>query len=501
MKKKLLVSMVFLSLLITTSCTVKITNYQPIKEENTHIEEKTEEYYRKSSFLKKYEEITLKNHTYLSSKGEQKILVIPVEFSDYPASKLKGGKEGSLTYIHNAFFGQSLSTDFESVAAYYNLSSYGQLKLQGKVTSWFTYPESFQEFNENSKENVKSRNILEAAVEWYRSTFDDLATFDQNKDGYIDAVYLIPSVPFDIEKKNNTLFWAHTYESTSTSHYSTKPYGRMYSWVNYNFLFQNKGRLPDTHVLIHETGHLLGLKDYYSEDEDEQYFATAKFDMMDMNIGDHNAFSKMLLDWTTPYVIQKPTTFKLHSFIKTGECIILTSSWNQTPMDEYLLLEFYTPTGINKKDVSGWVYSNLSSYGVKVYHIDARLGYITNFGNRTEAYVEDVEDTSILKQPLNTYHIDVAHNNTTSKTKKSTKGNYPAEPCYLIDFVRPSSFEKEGTAADESLLFKKDDSLDARLAYQEKPLFFHSNREINLSFSIKNITHDYAEIEFYEINA
>ena len=52
MKKKLLVSMVFLSLLITTSCTVKITNYQPIKEENTHIEEKTEEYYRKSSFLK-----------------------------------------------------------------------------------------------------------------------------------------------------------------------------------------------------------------------------------------------------------------------------------------------------------------------------------------------------------------------------------------------------------------------------------------------------------------
>lgn len=123
----------------------------------------------------------------------------------------------------------------------------------------------------------------------------------------------------------------------------------MYSWVNYNFLFQNKGRLPDTHVLIHETGHLLGLKDYYSEDEDEQYFATAKFDMMDMNIGDHNAFSKMLLDWTTPYVIQKPTTFKLHSFIKTGECIILTSSWNQTPMDEYLLLEFYTPTGINKK--------------------------------------------------------------------------------------------------------------------------------------------------------
>jgi len=223
--------------------------------------------------------------------------------------------------------------------------------------------------------------------------------------------------------------------------------------------------------------------------------------MMDMNIGDHNAFSKMLLDWTTPYVIQKPTTFKLHSFIKTGECIILTSSWNQTPMDEYLLLEFYTPTGINKKDVSGWVYSNLSSYGVKVYHIDARLGYITNFGNRTEAYVEDVEDTSILKQPLNTYHIDVAHNNTTSKTKKSTKENYPAEPCYLIDFVRPSSFEKEGTAADESLLFKKDDSLDARLAYQEKPLFFHSNREINLSFSIKNITHDYAEIEFYEINA
>ena len=68
MKKKLLVSMVFLSLLITTSCTVKITNYQPIKEENTHIEEKTEEYYRKSSFLKKYEEICTELTTLIDRK-------------------------------------------------------------------------------------------------------------------------------------------------------------------------------------------------------------------------------------------------------------------------------------------------------------------------------------------------------------------------------------------------------------------------------------------------
>lgn len=497
MKNKFWIFLVFLSLLFS-SCSLQMTYYNPIEEKNLHFEVKEDEYIKNAHFAKSYLETQKVNHKYLPSKGKQKILVIPVEFSDYPASELKGGKEGATKYIHNAFFGKSSSTYFTSVAAYYNCSSYGQLEIQGKVTPWYTYPQSFEELNQSSKSNVKSQAILESAVEWYRNNFSDIQDFDQNRDGYIDAVYLIPSVPANIEKRANTLFWAHTYESTSTIHYEEKPYGRLYSWVNYSFLFQNHTSLPDTHVLIHEAGHLLGLKDYYSEDENDSYFATAKFDMMDMNIGDHNAFSKMLLDWTTPYVIKKPTTFKLHSFIQTGECIILTSSWNQTPMDEYLLLEFYTPTGINKKDTSGWTYPNLSSYGLKVYHIDARLGYITNFGNRMEAYVEDVEDPGTLSQPEHTYHIDLANSNTTSKTPKSKKENNPSEPCYLIDFVRPSSFEKEGSKADESLLFKKGDSLDARLQYQEKPLFFHSSREINFSFSIRSLTRQYVEIEFYE---
>ncbi len=61
-------------------------------------------------------------------------------------------------------------------------------------------------------------------------------------------------------------------------------------------------------VDIHETGHLLGLPDYYDYDASNgPKGGVGGWDMMDSNWGDHNAFSKYLLGWIDPIVISSGT--------------------------------------------------------------------------------------------------------------------------------------------------------------------------------------------------
>jgi len=51
-------------------------------------------------------------------------------------------------------------------------------------------------------------------------------------------------------------------------------------------------------VVIHETGHALGLPDYYDyDDKVGPRGGVGGLDMMDNNWGDHNPFSKWLLGW------------------------------------------------------------------------------------------------------------------------------------------------------------------------------------------------------------
>ena len=64
------------------------------------------------------------------------------------------------------------------------------------------------------------------------------------------------------------------------------------------------GIIVDAHTFIHETGHLLGLDDYYDYND----YRGAKgglygADMMDNNIGDHGSVNKLLLGWIEPTVV------------------------------------------------------------------------------------------------------------------------------------------------------------------------------------------------------
>ena len=361
----------------------------------------TDNYYRPSSYSDDYVSM-LKSHPNpaqrripIETTGDQKVLVIPVDFVDYRAASLEGGATISRQVIQNAFFGTPETTQWESVASYYDKSSYGQLHLTGFVSDWFSSTEVAATIAASGSKTVTTERILKAAVSWYKDTYEDIDEFDQNDDGYLDAVFLVYAAPYI---NNDSVLWAFTSFDTGVdgANYLGNPLGNAYVWASYHFLnvYNHKG---DPHTFIHEFGHLLGLTDYYNTSALPASFPdfspldhpfkryqythgpTGRVDMMDYSIGDHTVLSKMLLNWVRPYVVTAPGKLKIKPFSSSGEAIILANSWNGKAFDEYLAIEFYGPTGLNYVDSErGYGHSAarlMGQFGIKVYHVDARASY------------------------------------------------------------------------------------------------------------------------------
>lgn len=340
-------------------------------------------------------------YRYLPSTGDSKILVIPIQTKDYTFTSTQ------LSLIEKGFFGSSDETGWESVSSYYSKSSYGQLNITGEVTSPVTLAYTASELERNNssyeKQNITYTDIILngalKALTQSDSTLD-LSEYDTNSDGYIDAVWMVYAVPYN---SSSSFYWAYTTWSSQESTFSNKK-PCCYAWASVDFLTAggyytgsifNKQTVADSHTFIHETGHMLGLDDYYSYDystEDNNYDSpVGGVDMMDFNIGDHCSFSKFLLGWKTPTVVSeeylKANDYKLtlRSLTDYGDSLLIpvtgdkSTAYNNTPYDEYLLVEYYTPTNLNFLDSKTLYTNNLSTYsqtGVLIYHINASVGKI-----------------------------------------------------------------------------------------------------------------------------
>ncbi len=334
-------------------------------------------------------------YNYLPSKGSPSILVIPIQFSDDSFTTTE------LSRLNNTFFGEASDTGWESVKSFYETSSYGKLSLTGGVSDVVTLNQTVSELEESSK-NYSSGNytdvILRAALNALVSNNFDLSPYDTNNDSYIDAIWMVYSTNYD---SDSDLYWAFTTWTGLDNKYDSKYYASTYSWASIDFATEGK-YLPtnsasngDAHTFIHETGHMMGLDDYYSYDYDGKSnydTPTGGVDMMDFNIGDHDAYSKYVLGWSTPTVIDEEylsnhtSTLTLKDFESTGESYLLpiykdgSTDYNETAFDEYLLIELYTPTGLNDQDAYTTYTGNLRAYsepGILVFHVNSKLGKLT----------------------------------------------------------------------------------------------------------------------------
>ena len=366
------------------------------------------------------------------STGDVNILVVPVNFDlnsirQYERRSYIDFNDGNnyLEAMEYTFNGTS-SLDganpyWESVSSYYKKSSYGKLNLNFEITDPFTPEMSASEFLSkedltSSSSSVGGSQALITDILEHGLTKNDVpidifdAEYDQNEDGYIDGMWLIYNViDGDLVSSESQPFWAYTTnylaKATDTETGEIKIVGTRYANCALSFLYDDSTLGYDAHTIIHETGHMLGLDDYYSYDNSGNYGYLGGIDMMDLNIGDHSAFSKYALGWIEPTVIYKnDTTITLKPFEDTGEALIIPSSYyNDSAFSEYLILEYETPTGLNELDATEKyrnAYPLAFSNGLAIYHVDARLikheiqnGYYTcsDYLSESESTVPEVE--------------------------------------------------------------------------------------------------------------
>lgn len=306
---------------------------------------------------------------FMPSTGDVHTLVLLVEFPDYHHDKYSHSKE----YMEYVFFGES--KNFESVASFYKKSSYGALNITGDVFGWYELPLKTETY-ESRYGSYTSDQILKDAIEYYvENDLINLHDYDSNNDGFVDAVSVIYFKPYD---ENSDIWWA--YQTTYENGLGYDEYLEYDGMKISNYLFASVHFLGHSHresdidtlTFIHETGHLMGLDDYYDYDIfNNTQMGLGGADMMDENVGDHCSISKIILGWIDPIVVDvtKSGTYTINSFTKTGDVLLIPKSTYNGIFDEYYLVELYDPSGLN--DTSNF----LKKVGVRILHVDARLGY------------------------------------------------------------------------------------------------------------------------------
>lgn len=342
------------------------------------------------------------------STGDSKLLIIPIWFTDSKNYIATNKKESVLEDIKTAYVGTPEETGWHSVKSYYAEESQNRLNLNAVVTDWYecgkatSYYASEQSSNPENSGQKRTNALVKTASDWYfnQSGSDSRKSFDTDGNGYLDGVMLIYAAP-DYNAKNyigdSGNLWAYCFWLQNDSYKSTsKPGPNVFFWASYDFMYGETNALNrtgklyhsgdtrnckiDAHTYIHEMGHVFGLDDYYDYNSGKTNPAGG-FNMQDHNVGGHDPYSIMALGWADPYIPTNTDTITLRPFESSHDLILLTPEFNEylSPFDEYLLLEFYTPSGLNEFDTK-YRYceaspKGVSKSGIRLWHVDARLLY------------------------------------------------------------------------------------------------------------------------------
>lgn len=403
----------------TPTETMPSQQYDPAKVDKSTLREQMKRYFEKER---------IGNPLPIPSTGAYNLLVIPVQFSDKPIS------DEQMDRLGKAFNGTSADTGWESVNSYYKKSSYGKLDMTFDVQKPFVTDKNYKYYEDYSgKITVDGETItktgdillLELALAYYAQSLD-LTKYDTDNDGIIDAVYLIYSAPvtYDSEANADSIYWAYvTTYPTETQKYDGLEVG-YYLFAGFDFMDEHTGNSNDTYLgqdgytpykglkimaetYIHETGHLLGLDDYYDyEDAKGSGEGLGGADMMDYNVGDHNAYSKLILGWVDPTVITTTQTVTINAFESSGQFLMVLLDYDGTYFSEYLLIDLYANTGLNSLGASqqnSLLYYDSTTkvgaeYGVRIYHISSSIKtpYNDDYGSFTDNN-NSVSDTALIK--------------------------------------------------------------------------------------------------------
>jgi len=421
----------------------------------------------------------------LPSKGEQKILVVPCVFQGE-----RSFSEGQLETVRKAFFGEDLFSEgsYYSLAEYYKETSLGALSLKGEVTDVLEIPYDVETLEgEGSYLPGVAASYLYDSADFADEYFQ---SFDQDKDGFLDAVVFVYSSP---ASERTGSFWAWV-ANVATEANIKRPLASRHMWVGIDFFVSDEYAI-DAHSIIHEAGHLLGLRDYYPSDN--YNLALGGHSMMDYNISDHDPYSKLLLGWGEAIYYDfdgySEVTVTLPPFEGTNKFLLYKPDWNHSPLDEYLIFEYYTPTGLNSLDAKTQYKTRPLGFtkpGIKVYHADSRVAkcLVGPYALSFDSYVEEVPDAP---EEGVYYLIGASNSKEDSYTDASRQGRY--KQIALIENKEYNTLQS-GSVADNASLFYEGDAFDSATSAYLLNGKFNDGTSVDLKVTVDRITEEGATL-------
>ncbi len=298
----------------------------------------------------------------LPSVGSPKVFVLLVDFSDEPHDV-----NNTQADVQDKFFsdGNAALYPYNSLHDYYDRASYSLLDIQGTVFDWYRaqHPRSYYE---NLGFGPGEEALMMEAIDHWDGVGHDFSQYDNDSDGVVDAFFL--KWTGDDNGWAN-FWWAYQWEWHSYPDYEVDgvSFGSyVWSWIA-NPSYDGE-TVYNAHVDIHESGHLLGLPDLY----DYAPFmgpegGVGGLDMMDSNWGDHNCFSKYMLDWLDPTeVLSGAQTIALHPTGTHPESVLIMPSVAPgTLFGEFFMAQYRNRGAGNDADYP--------IDGYTIWHVDSTL--------------------------------------------------------------------------------------------------------------------------------
>ena len=453
----------------------------------------------KTNILETYNDLSKHSFYPVSAcptEGDVKLLVIPVWFTDSESFVATNKKEQVRSDIETAYFGSTSETGWHSVSSFYREESSGSLNMTGSVSNWYNAGVSSDTASQyGDSGDSRQGNLVKAATDWYfqNNSSDNRRNYDSDGDGYLDGVMLIYAAPdHQVYSYPGDNLWAYCFWVQDTSQKSTtNPGVNVYFWASYDFMYNTSLASShtghnyangdcshcniDAHTFIHEMGHVFGLEDYY--DYAGATSPAAGFSMQDYNIGGHDAFSVMSLGWADPYIPTSTCEITINDFQSSKDMILLSPQWNtyNSPFDEYLLLELYSPTGLNAFD-STYSYSGGSrgpnTAGIRLWHVDARLV------NTSRSFTKTTTGSRVAG----------AFNNTSDSEVRECTAGEEYQEYNLLQLIRYNSSSSFLTSND---LFKSGSSFSMSAfssQFVDGPKLDIDNKNLGWTFSVDSIT-------------
>lgn len=294
----------------------------------------------------------------LQSTGSPKTFVLLIEFNDHP-------HRFSWMEIADTVYGDGDPANYprESLAKYYKRSSHDLLDLSdGQIFGWVTIPSDRSAIAQTTEDREK---LIKKVLDYFNntSTGHDFSQYDNDGDGYIDYFIVFWSGPSEARTPNGPVPFWWRYQTTwaDTSYTLDGKKLNRYSWQDE----PENGAA----VVIHETGHALGLPDYYDYDDTVgPDGGLGGLDMMDATAGDHNCFSKWLLDWVDPIVVGGGMeAHTLDVAAPNATCVLIWPGIDPDDMfGEFFLVE-------NRQAVLNDASLGFAPDGLAIWHVDAAL--------------------------------------------------------------------------------------------------------------------------------